>query len=51
MKLKINHTLNPTRRHLLAGVAAASAATALAPLAGSPASAAAPLANNQSPGW
>jgi glyoxylase-like metal-dependent hydrolase (beta-lactamase superfamily II) len=40
-----------SRRHVLTGVAAASAATALTPLAGSPASAAAPLATAQAPGW
>ena len=37
--------------HLLTGAAAASAATALTPLASSPASAAAPLATTQAPGW
>jgi len=40
-----------TRRTLLTGAAAASAATALTPLARSPASAAAPLATTQAPGW
>src|SRR5947199_10370920 len=40
-----------TRRNLLTGAAAASAATALTPLAGSPAFAAAPLATTQAPGW
>ena len=40
-----------SRRHVLTGAAAASAATALAPLASSPASAAAPLATAQAPGW
>ena len=40
-----------TRRHVLAGAAAASAATALTPLANSPASAAAPIGNAQAPGW
>src|ERR1043166_2029703 len=40
-----------TRRNLLAGAAAASAATALTPLSSSPASAAAPLATAQAPGW
>jgi hypothetical protein len=40
-----------TRRHVLSGAAAASAATALTSLAGSPASAAAPLATAQAPGW
>ena len=35
----------------MTGAAAASAATALTPLAGSPASAAAPLATAQAPGW
>ena len=40
-----------SRRHVLAGAAAASAATALTPLASSPASAAAPLATTQAPGW
>ncbi len=36
---------------MLTGAVAASAATALTPLAHSPASAAAPLANTQAPGW
>ena len=36
---------------MLTGAAAASAATALTPLANSPASAAAPLATTQAPGW
>src|SRR3954468_24482561 len=40
-----------SRRHVLAGAAAASAATALTPLANLPASAAAPLATTQAPGW
>jgi glyoxylase-like metal-dependent hydrolase (beta-lactamase superfamily II) len=40
-----------TRRNLLAGAAAASAATALTPVANSPASAAAPQATTQAPGW
>jgi len=40
-----------SRRHVLTGAAAASAATALTPLANSPASAAAPLATTQAPGW
>jgi glyoxylase-like metal-dependent hydrolase (beta-lactamase superfamily II) len=40
-----------TRRHVLTGAVAASAATALTPLASSPAGAAAPLAGNQAPGW
>ena len=40
-----------SRRHVLAGAAAASAATALTPFATSPASAAAPLAAKQAPGW
>jgi glyoxylase-like metal-dependent hydrolase (beta-lactamase superfamily II) len=40
-----------SRRHLLTGAVAASAATALTPLAHSPVSAAAPLANTQAPGW
>ena len=40
-----------SRRHVLTGAAAASAATALTPLAHSPASAAAPLATTQAPGW
>jgi glyoxylase-like metal-dependent hydrolase (beta-lactamase superfamily II) len=39
------------RRTLLSGAVAASAATALTPLANSPASAAAPQANTQAPGW
>ena len=45
------HMNHLTRRNLLTGAAAASAATALTPLAGSPASAAAPLATAQAPGW
>jgi glyoxylase-like metal-dependent hydrolase (beta-lactamase superfamily II) len=40
-----------SRRHLLAGAAAASAATALTPLASAPTQAATPLANAQAPGW
>ena len=40
-----------TRRSLLTGMVAASAATALTPLATSPASAVAPLAGKQNPGW
>ena len=40
-----------TRRHVLAGAAAASAATALTPLANTPAFAAAPQAGKQAPGW
>jgi secreted PhoX family phosphatase len=40
-----------SRRHVLAGAAAASAATALTPFATSRASAAAPLAGKQNPGW
>ena len=40
-----------SRRHLLAGAAAASAATALTPVANSPASAAAPQGTAQAPGW
>jgi len=40
-----------SRRHVLAGAAAASAATALTPFATSPVSAAAPLAGKQNPGW
>ena len=40
-----------TGRNLLTGAAAASAATAHTTLAGSPASAAAPLATGQAPGW
>ena len=40
-----------TRRTILTGAAAASAATALTPLAHSPAGAAAPLATTQAPGW
>src|SRR4051812_37408337 len=40
-----------SRRHVLTGAAAASAATALTSLAGSPASAAAPRATTQAPGW
>ena len=40
-----------SRRHVLMGAAAASAATALTPLAHSPAGAAAPLATTQAPGW
>jgi glyoxylase-like metal-dependent hydrolase (beta-lactamase superfamily II) len=40
-----------SRRHVLTGAVAASAATALMPLAHSPASAAAPLATTQAPGW
>ncbi len=40
-----------SRRHVLTGAAAVSAATALTPLANSPASAAAPMANTQAPGW
>jgi glyoxylase-like metal-dependent hydrolase (beta-lactamase superfamily II) len=41
-----------TRRHVLAGAATATAASALAPLAAhSPAYAAAPLAGKQTPGW
>jgi glyoxylase-like metal-dependent hydrolase (beta-lactamase superfamily II) len=44
----MNH---PTRRNLLAGAAAASAATTLTPLASTPASASAPQAATQAPGW
>ena len=40
-----------TRRNVLVGAAAASAATALTPVANSPASAAAPQATTQAPGW
>jgi glyoxylase-like metal-dependent hydrolase (beta-lactamase superfamily II) len=40
-----------TRRTLLSGVAAATAGTALAPLAASPLHAAAPPAGKQAPGW
>lgn len=40
-----------SRRLVLTGAAAASAATAFTPLATSPASAAAPLAGKQNPGW
>src|SRR5215207_2214764 len=40
-----------SRRHVLDGAAAASAATAKTPFAASPASAAAPLAGKQNPGW
>jgi hypothetical protein len=40
-----------TRRNLLAGAAAVSTATALTPTANSPASAAAPQATTQAPGW
>src|SRR3954451_3241833 len=40
-----------SRRHVMAGAAVATAATALTPLANSPASAAAPLATTQAPGW
>ena len=40
-----------TRRHVLAGAAAASAATALTPLANTPAFTAAPQAGKQAPGW
>jgi glyoxylase-like metal-dependent hydrolase (beta-lactamase superfamily II) len=40
-----------TRRSLFAGAAAAGAATALTPLAGTPSRAAAPLLGNQAPGW
>src|SRR3954470_7155054 len=40
-----------SRRHVLTGAAAASAATVLTSLAGSPASAAAPLATTHAPGW
>jgi glyoxylase-like metal-dependent hydrolase (beta-lactamase superfamily II) len=40
-----------TRRHLMSGAAVATAATALAPLANSPAGAAAPQLGTQSPGW
>src|SRR6476646_11819308 len=40
-----------SRRNGLTGAAGASAATALTPLANSPASAAAPLATTQAPGW
>ena len=40
-----------SRRHVLTGAVAASAATALTPLANSPVSAAAPLATTQAPGW
>ena len=40
-----------SRRHVLTGAVAASAATALTPLTHSPASAAAPLATTQAPGW
>src|SRR5258708_30617640 len=40
-----------SRRHVLTGAAAGAAATALTPFAGSPASAAAPLATTQAPGW
>ena len=40
-----------SRRHMLTGAVAASAATALTPLAGTPASAAAPMAGKQNPGW
>ncbi len=40
-----------SRRHVLAGAAAASAATVLTPFATSRASAAAPLAGKQNPGW
>ncbi len=40
-----------SRRHVLTGAVAASAATALTPLSSSPATAAAPLATTQAPGW
>src|ERR1044071_3266934 len=40
-----------TRRSVLAGAAVASAATALTPLAPTPAKAAAPLLGTQAPGW
>lgn len=40
-----------TRRSLFAGAAAAGAATALTPLAGTSSRAAAPLIGNQAPGW
>jgi glyoxylase-like metal-dependent hydrolase (beta-lactamase superfamily II) len=40
-----------TRRHLLTGAVAASAATALTPFATVPAMAATPLAGKQNPGW
>jgi glyoxylase-like metal-dependent hydrolase (beta-lactamase superfamily II) len=40
-----------TRRNVLTGAVAASAAAALTPLASSPAEAAAPLATAQAPGW
>ncbi len=40
-----------SRRHVIAGAAAATAATAVTPAANSPASAAAPQATTQAPGW
>ncbi len=49
--MRENAMIDVTRRYLLSGAAAATAATALLPLAISPAGSAAPPAGKQAPGW